>query len=92
MALWGGWIGLYEKVSSLSWELIEVTQFLWQWICFFIMFTLSTTFINQTIYSFQLNWIVDLIPKEVYKKTLIELVSVLRHQTIIAKLQTISVE
>ena len=92
MALWGGWIGLYEKVSSLSWELIEVTQFLWQWICFFIMFTLSTTFINQTIYSFQLNWIVDLIPKEVYKETLIELVSVLRHQTIIAKLQTISVE
>ena len=92
MALWGGWIGLYEKVSSLSWELIEVTQFLWQWICFFIMFALSTTFINQTIYSFQLNWIVDLIPKEVYKKTLIELVAVLRHQTIIAKLQTISVE
>ena len=60
--------------------------------CFFIMFALSTTFINQMIYSFQLNWIVDLIPKEVYKKTQIELVSVLRHQTIIAKLQTISVE
>ena len=79
VAVSGGWVALYEKIRSMMWELVDCS---WQWICFFTMFTLCTTFINQKTYSFQLNWIVANIPQEDHNKNQTMFVSVLRHQTI----------
>ena len=81
-----GWVGrTLWQIRSMSWELIDCS---WQWICFFTMFTLYTTLINQKIYSFQRNWVVANIPQEDHNKNQTKFVSVLRHQTILAKLQT----
>ena len=78
-----------RTLCSMSWKLIDCS---WQWICFFIVFTLYTTFINQKIKSFQLNWVVAIVPKEDHNKSRTKSVSVLKHQTILAKLQTTVVE
>ena len=57
MVLWGRWVGLHEKINSLSLELTDFSQLSWQQTYFFMIFTLCTTFINENTYSFQLSWV-----------------------------------
>ena len=67
MALCGGWIGLYQKIYSLSLELTA-----WQLIHYFMMSTLCTTLINQTINRFQLDWIAANTQIDNHNQTLID--------------------